>query len=220
MGGALVMRTAAAVPDRVGAGASFHGGGLVTDRPDSPHLLAPKIKARMYFGVAANDDKQQPEAKDKLKEAFAAAKNPAEVEVYSNAQHGWCMPDMPAQARDADVSKRTRNARGRSCSHYTSPVSPRPSGRCRRFLPTAPTRRSRLPGAAAASYRAPVQEEEMLAIRALAPAVLAGCMDGVAVGAGAVGVRGRQAAEGGRPRHGSRSAGSRCHGRLPSLPAD
>ena len=98
MGGPLVMRTAAAVPNRVGAGGSFHGGGLVTANPNSPHLLAPKIRARMYFGVAANDDKQQPDAKDKLKEAFAAAKVPAEIEVYSNAQHGWCMPDMPAQA--------------------------------------------------------------------------------------------------------------------------
>src|ERR1700737_937935 len=56
MGGALVMRTAAALPDRIGAGASFHGGGLVTDKPDSPHLLAAKIKARMYFAVASNDD--------------------------------------------------------------------------------------------------------------------------------------------------------------------
>src|SRR5579864_9439571 len=72
MGGALVVRTAAAVPDRVGAGASFHGGGLVTDKPDSPHLLAPKIKARMYFGIASNDDSRQPDAKDKLKAAFAA----------------------------------------------------------------------------------------------------------------------------------------------------
>ena len=70
MGGALVVRTAASVPDRIGAGASFHGGGLVTDKPDSPHLLAPKIKARMYFGIAANDDQRQPEAKDKLKESF------------------------------------------------------------------------------------------------------------------------------------------------------
>jgi carboxymethylenebutenolidase len=94
MGGALVVRTAAAVPGRVGAGASFHGGGLVTDKPDSPHLLAPKIKGRMYFGVAANDDQRQPDAKDKLKEAFAAAKVAAEVEVYP-AKHGWCVPDMP-----------------------------------------------------------------------------------------------------------------------------
>jgi len=95
MGGALVVRTAAAVPDRIGAGGSFHGGGLVTQAPTSPHLLAPKIKARMYFGIAANDDMQQPDAKTKLKEAFEAAKVPVEVEVYSNAQHGWCVPDMP-----------------------------------------------------------------------------------------------------------------------------
>ena len=96
MGGALVVRTAAALPDRIGAGASFHGGGLVTDKLDSPHLLAPKIKARMYFGIAANDDSRQPDAKDKLKDAFAAAKVPAEIEVYP-AQHGWCVPDMPVR---------------------------------------------------------------------------------------------------------------------------
>jgi carboxymethylenebutenolidase len=96
MGGPLVVRTAAAVSNRVGAGGSFHGGGLVTDKPDSPHLLAPKIHARMYFGVAANDDQREPDAKDKLKASFAAAKVPAEIEVYSNAQHGWCMTDMPA----------------------------------------------------------------------------------------------------------------------------
>ncbi len=97
MGGPLVMKTAAALPDRIGAGASFHGGGLVTDKPDSPHLLAPKIKARMYVGVASNDDARQPDAKDKLKEAFAAAKVTAEVEVYAGALHGWCVPDMPMQ---------------------------------------------------------------------------------------------------------------------------
>jgi carboxymethylenebutenolidase len=96
MGGALVMRTAAAVPNRVGAGASFHGGALVTTNPNSPHLLAPKIKAKMYFGVATNDDMQQPDAKVKLKEAFDATKNPADIEVYSMALHGWCVPDMPA----------------------------------------------------------------------------------------------------------------------------
>jgi carboxymethylenebutenolidase len=98
MGGGLVVRTAAAVPGRVGAGASFHGGGLVTANPNSPHLLAPKIKARMYFAIATNDDTQQPDAKVKLKEAFEAAKNPADIEVYSMAQHGWCVPDMPAGA--------------------------------------------------------------------------------------------------------------------------
>lgn len=97
MGGALVVRTAAAVSGRVGAGASFHGGGLVTDKPDSPHLLAPKIHGSMYFGVAANDDQRQPDAKDKLRESFAAAKVPAQVEVYS-AMHGWCVPDMPSDA--------------------------------------------------------------------------------------------------------------------------
>jgi carboxymethylenebutenolidase len=97
MGGPLVMRTAASVPNRIGAGGSFHGGGLVTNNPDSPHLLAPKIKAKMYFGIAANDDAQQPDAKTKLKEAFEAAKNPAEIEVYSQSQHGWCISDMPKQ---------------------------------------------------------------------------------------------------------------------------
>jgi carboxymethylenebutenolidase len=96
MGGPLVVRTAAALPDRIGAGASFHAGGLVTDAPDSPHLLAPKIKARMYFAIASNDDAKQPDAKDKLKAAFASAKVPAEIEVYAEALHGWCVPDMPA----------------------------------------------------------------------------------------------------------------------------
>ena len=94
MGGPLVMRTAAA-SDRIGAGGSFHGGGLVTDQPNSPHLLAPKIHARMYFGVAKNDDERQPDAKDKLKAAMAAAKVPAEIEVYPS-QHGWCMSDFTA----------------------------------------------------------------------------------------------------------------------------
>jgi carboxymethylenebutenolidase len=96
MGGALALRTAAAVPERVGATASFHGGGLVTDKPDSPHLLAPRVRGRVYIGVAMNDDQRQPDAKDKLRAAFAAAKVPAEVEVYP-AKHGWCVPDMPAE---------------------------------------------------------------------------------------------------------------------------
>jgi len=96
MGGPLVFKTAASQPDRIGAGASFHGGGLVTDRPESPHLLAPKMKAKMYVGIASNDDAKQPDAKDKLREAFAAAKVSAEVEVYQGV-HGWCVPDMPVQ---------------------------------------------------------------------------------------------------------------------------
>jgi carboxymethylenebutenolidase len=101
MGGPLVFRTLAAVPSRMGAGGSFHGGGLVSDQPTSPHLLIPKMKARLYVGIAANDDQRQPDAKDKLKEAFAAAKVPAEIEVYKSL-HGWCVPDMPAPA-DAPI---------------------------------------------------------------------------------------------------------------------
>lgn len=96
MGGAMVMKTAAELPNRIGAGASFHGGGLVTDQPNSPHLLAPKIKARLYIGVGADDDARQPDAKTKLKEAFAAAKVKSEIEVYA-AKHGWCVPDMPVE---------------------------------------------------------------------------------------------------------------------------
>src|SRR5438309_2338846 len=96
MGGPMTLQTAAAVPTRIGAACSFHGGGLVTDKPDSPHLLIPKIKARMYFGIAANDDERQPDAKDKLRQSFAAAHVPAEIEVYP-AKHGWCVPDMPAE---------------------------------------------------------------------------------------------------------------------------
>jgi carboxymethylenebutenolidase len=97
MGGPLVLRTAATVPERVGAGASFHGGGLVTDKPDSPHLLAPKIKARLYIAIASNDDMRQPDAKDKLREAFVAANVAAQIVVYPGTLHGWCVPDMPAQ---------------------------------------------------------------------------------------------------------------------------
>ena len=95
MGGPLVMRTAAAVPNRIGAVASFHGGGLVTAAPNSPHLLAPKMKARLYIGIASNDDKTQPDAKDTLREAFKKAGRPAKIEVYTSL-HGWCVPDMPA----------------------------------------------------------------------------------------------------------------------------
>ncbi|HLQ13648.1 MAG TPA: dienelactone hydrolase family protein [Steroidobacteraceae bacterium] len=98
MGGPLVMRTAASNPDRVGAGASFHGGGLVTNQPTSPHLLAPKIRARMYFAIAAGDDARQPDVKYLLRTAFEAAKGEAEIEVYTGTKHGWCVPDMPPQS--------------------------------------------------------------------------------------------------------------------------
>jgi carboxymethylenebutenolidase len=93
MGGPLAFRTAAAVPDRVGAVASFHGGGLVTDQPNSPHLLAAKTKAQLLIAIAANDDQRAPNEKDVLKETFAKANRPAEIEVYTGAAHGWCPPD-------------------------------------------------------------------------------------------------------------------------------
>ena len=93
MGGPITMRTAAAVPDRIGAGASFHGGGLVTDQADSPHLLVPQMQAHYLFAIAENDDEEQPEAKDVLRETFAKAGLPAEIEVYAGALHGWCPPD-------------------------------------------------------------------------------------------------------------------------------
>jgi carboxymethylenebutenolidase len=93
MGGPMVMRTAATVPDRIGAGGSFHGGGLVTDAANSPHTLVPKMKAHMLIAIAANDDEKQPEAKIVLREAFGKAGLSAEVEVYEGAQHGWCPPD-------------------------------------------------------------------------------------------------------------------------------
>lgn len=91
MGGPLSFRTAAAVSGRIGAVGSFHGGGLVTDTPASPHLLIPKTHAAYLVAVAKNDDARQPAAKDELKKAFAAAKRPATVEVYP-ADHGWCVP--------------------------------------------------------------------------------------------------------------------------------
>jgi carboxymethylenebutenolidase len=93
MGGPFVFRTAALAPERVGAAATFHGGGLVTDKPESPHLLIPQMKAHFLIAIAENDDMREPKSKDVLKEAFAKAKLPAEVEVYVGSQHGWCPPD-------------------------------------------------------------------------------------------------------------------------------
>ena len=89
MGGPIAFRTAIAVPDRVGAVASFHGGGLVTANPDSPHTKASKTKAQFLIAIAENDDKRAPTEKDVLKQTFGQA---AEVEVYA-AAHGWCPPD-------------------------------------------------------------------------------------------------------------------------------
>jgi carboxymethylenebutenolidase len=94
MGGPMAFRTAAAVPDRIGAVASFHGGnGLATDQPNSPHLQAAGSKAQFLIAIADNDDKQAPMEKDVLKETFAKANLPAEIEVYTGAAHGWCPPD-------------------------------------------------------------------------------------------------------------------------------
>jgi carboxymethylenebutenolidase len=100
MGGPFTMRTAAQFPERLGAGASFHGGGLVTDKPDSPHLLIPKIKAHFLIAIAANDDEKQPEAKDVLRSQFAKTKVPAEIEVYAGTMHGWCPPDSQVYNHD------------------------------------------------------------------------------------------------------------------------
>jgi carboxymethylenebutenolidase len=93
MGGPIAFRTAAAMPDRVGAVASFHGGGLVTDQPNSPHLQAAKTKAQFLVAIAANDDQRSPNDKTALKETFAKANLGAEIEVYEGAAHGWCPPD-------------------------------------------------------------------------------------------------------------------------------
>jgi carboxymethylenebutenolidase len=105
MGGPIVMRTAAAVPDRVGAAATFHGGPLVSAAADSPHLLIPQMKAQFLIAVAENDDMREPNTKTTLKDGFAKANLPAEIEVYAGAQHGWCPPDSPvyneAQAEKA-----------------------------------------------------------------------------------------------------------------------
>ena len=100
MTGPFTMRTAAALPERIGAGASFHGGGLVTDQPDSPHLLIPKMKARYLIAIAESDDKREPAAKDVLREAFANAKLPAEIEVYAGTIHGWCPIDAKVYNHD------------------------------------------------------------------------------------------------------------------------
>ena len=96
MGGPRTVQAAALRPDRVGAAMACHpGNALITDKPDSPHLLAPKIKAKSFFAIAQNDAKQAPELPDKLKAAYAAAGNPCEAEVYK-ANHGWCLADGAA----------------------------------------------------------------------------------------------------------------------------
>jgi carboxymethylenebutenolidase len=93
MTGSYTMRLAAALPERIGAGASFHGGGMATDADDSPHLLVPQMKAGFLIAIAANDDQKDPDAKVLLREAFDEAGVKAEIEVYKDTLHGWCPPD-------------------------------------------------------------------------------------------------------------------------------
>jgi len=108
MGGPFVFRTAAAFPDRIGAGCTFHGGGLVTDKPDSPHLLIPKMKAGFLIAIAANDDMREPKSKDVLKESFDKAKLHNEVEVYEGTMHGWCPTDAAVYNHDQAEKAWTR----------------------------------------------------------------------------------------------------------------
>lgn len=93
MGGPFTMITAAAIPHRIGAGASFHGARLVTDKTDSPHLMVPKMNAHFLFAIAANDDERDPDVKVVLQDSYDKAGLPAEIEVYEGALHGWCPPD-------------------------------------------------------------------------------------------------------------------------------
>jgi carboxymethylenebutenolidase len=93
MGGPMAFRTAAAVPDRIGAVATFHGASLVTKGPDSPHLQAATSKAQFLVAIAESDDKRSPTDKDVMRETFAKAHLQAEIEVYAGAAHGWCPPD-------------------------------------------------------------------------------------------------------------------------------
>jgi carboxymethylenebutenolidase len=104
MGGPFVMRTAALFPDRIGAAATFHGGGLVTDKPDSPHLLIPDMKAQFLMAIAESDDKKEPQSKTVLRDSFGRSHLSAEVEVYAGTLHGWCPPD--SQVYDHDQAEK------------------------------------------------------------------------------------------------------------------
>jgi len=104
MGGPIVMRTAGSLPERIGAGCTFHGGGLTTTNPDSPHLLIPNMKASMLIAIADNDDQKDPTSKDILRKTFDDAKVSAEIEVYKGANHGWMPPD--SQNHNAEAAER------------------------------------------------------------------------------------------------------------------
>jgi carboxymethylenebutenolidase len=107
MGGPMVMRTAAAIPDRIGAGATFHGGTMASAAADSPHLLVPQMKAQFLHCVAQNDDMRDPNNKVLLKEAYDKAKLAAEIEVYA-APHGWCALDSDSYNMEQAEKAHTR----------------------------------------------------------------------------------------------------------------
>jgi carboxymethylenebutenolidase len=100
VGGAIVMRAAAHYPDRIVAGASFHGGGLGADSPDSPHHLAPKIRAKLHIGLAETDDWMTPEMVDRLTAALDKAGVDYQAEVYPGTRHGWAVADTPVYQRE------------------------------------------------------------------------------------------------------------------------
>ena len=116
MGGPIVMRTAAAVPSRIGAACSYHGGGLVTNGEDSPHLLIPNMKADFLIAIAENDDKREPETKTVLQDTFNKYSLEAEIEVYEGAMHGWCVLDSRVYNQEAaeEAWSRTLNLFNRS----------------------------------------------------------------------------------------------------------
>jgi len=118
MTGSYTIRLAAAYPERIGAGASFHGGGMATDKPDSPHLLVPKIDAGFLIAIAESDDQKEPEAKTLLREAFDKAGLEAEIEVYPGTLHGWCPPDG-----DAYNEAQAERAWGRMLALYERDLS-------------------------------------------------------------------------------------------------
>ncbi len=101
MGGTVALRMAAVLPERIGAVASFHGGGLVTPAPDSPHRLVSKITAEALIAIAADDDAKEPGARPALEQAFAQAGLTAQVEVFAGTNHGWCVPDAPSHNLNA-----------------------------------------------------------------------------------------------------------------------
>ena len=104
MTGSWTLRAAAAAPGRVRAPASFHGGGLVTDADDSPHLLAQKIDGGVLIAIAENDHEREPDAQGALIAAFETAGVPAEIEVYADAMHGWVPTD--SRAHNPEQSER------------------------------------------------------------------------------------------------------------------